>query len=186
VELFARLGSLYISASATRDPSLGIERLRRGLELAAGANLDEIHTALVLQMHGLLAHELLRGHQLTEAADTLTAGMARENTHFPEEHSELALLAAELALQQEKFAEARDRLARATTLLSTLQQPADPLEVWRDWLDARARGPADRQARRLAENVLRRIDATPALAAPFLDPTVIRTWLNPPKKRANP
>jgi serine/threonine protein kinase len=185
VQLFGRLGSLYLSAPVTRDAPLGIERLRRGLELAAGADLDETHTAIVLQMHGLLAHELLRGRRFAEAEDTLTAGMARENGRFPEERCELALLAVELAVQQEKFADASDRLARVTTLLSTLRQPGDLLEPWRDWLDARVRGPADRQARRLAENVLRRVDADPDLAAPFLDPTVIRTWLNPPPKREN-
>jgi serine/threonine protein kinase/tetratricopeptide (TPR) repeat protein len=55
VELYARLGGLYLGDPPIRDEVLGRERLRRGLERAEGATLDAAHTEIVRDMREQLA-----------------------------------------------------------------------------------------------------------------------------------
>lgn len=80
VEILGRLGELYITNPAAQDDDRGVVRLLRGLELAAGVDLDETHTQIVAEMHMLLATVWLRKGRLPEAESALGAGLglARE------------------------------------------------------------------------------------------------------------
>lgn len=55
VELYARLGYLYLDDPNLRDWARGVERLRRGLEWADGVPLDDAHTSIVHGMREALA-----------------------------------------------------------------------------------------------------------------------------------
>jgi serine/threonine protein kinase/tetratricopeptide (TPR) repeat protein len=67
IEVLGRLGELYVTSPAVQDDDRGILLLTRGLELAAGSELDDELKRVAAEMHMLLAQARVRKGRLSDA-----------------------------------------------------------------------------------------------------------------------